>query len=68
MHDMMSNDYEKNIFSEYHARNSDKHVFFDSSNNKSNEGIEAVENLQKEDSIVKLYDWIKYEGRDIEVY
>lgn len=68
MHHMMSDDYEKNVFSEYHGRKNDKNVFFDATSMKPNEHIETVRELQKQESVEKLYEWIKSEGRDILVH
>jgi len=64
MHNMMSDEYEKSVFSEYHGRKEDKGVFSDPSNTQN---VAKLEELQDKQSLEYFYEWIQIEGRDIEV-
>jgi len=64
MQKMMSDEYEKNVFSEYHGNKENKGVFSDPQNSKI---IEKIEELKEQQSVEYFYEWIQIEGRDIEV-
>ena len=63
----MANEYEKNVLAEYHNHHSGKSVFLDAEDSKTNVAIGKFDEIQKEDSIEYLYEWIKTESRDIQV-
>jgi len=64
-HGIMSNEYEKYVLAEYHDQKPGKSVFRDEETSDMNVAMGKFDEIQKEDSIEVLYEWIKAEGRDI---
>ncbi len=63
----MGNEYEKYVLAEYHNHHLGKSVFRDEEESKMNVNMGKFDEIQKEDSIEYLYEWIKMESRDIQV-
>ena len=65
---MMTKEYEKYVFSEYHDNQEERNVYLNASDITKDVKIDRVEELQKEDTVECLYEWIKAEGRDIAAF
>jgi len=64
---MMTTEYEKAVFSVYHDNQEEKNVYLNASDNTKDMKVDKIDELQKEDTVECLYEWIKAEGRDIAV-
>ncbi len=67
MHKMMSKEYEKNVINEYHGSAENGNVFSDPNNPNLETSVEQIEGLLKERHFDKFHDWLRLEGRDLEV-